>query len=78
MWSIGGLYYWDTYFLIMFPSVWSSLFIVNIAAFVTLVSNSLMILEGEGGFSEIRRFMMNIGGFKLARKNFIRNLPGHI
>lgn len=34
-----------THFLIMLPSVWSSLFIVKIAAFVTLVSNSLIILE---------------------------------
>lgn len=34
-----------TYFLIMFPKVWSSLLTVKMAAFGTFVSNSLIILE---------------------------------
>lgn len=51
-----------THFLIMFPKVWSSLLTVKIAAFVTFVSNSLIILrknkENPGNYGRNVRWMV--------------------
>lgn len=43
-----------TYVLSALPSVWSSLFMVNTAAFGTLVSFSIVILKFKGMVSEYK------------------------
>lgn len=61
-----------TYFLIMFPKVWSSLFTVNIAAFVTFVSTSLTILKTWITYTRFCSFAVNIKPGRILLTFFLR------